>query len=86
MGNEDRWKYWNEARLDELLSPGETRTQWLLRFTLNHPGMDTNIVGTLNSAHLEENVQAAKMGPLPEDVYEEAKRRLSSAGAVAAAA
>jgi aryl-alcohol dehydrogenase-like predicted oxidoreductase len=86
LGNEDRWKYWSDARLDELLSPGETRTQWLLRFTLNHPGMHTNIVGTLNPEHLQENIQAAEMGPLPADVYEEAKRRLAAAGTMAEAA
>lgn len=80
LGGEDRWKKWEDARLDELLSPGETRTQWLLRFTLNHPGMSTNIVGTLNPDHLRENVQAAEMGPLPDDVYQEAKRRLDAAG------
>ena len=86
LGSQDRWKSWNDARLDELLSPGETRTQWLLRFTLDHPGMHTNIVGTLNPEHLQENVQAWKMGPLPADTYAEAKRRLDSVGAVADAA
>ena len=86
LGNEDRWRFWHDARLDDLLAPGETRTQWLLRFTLNHPGMHTNIVGTLNPAHLQENVQAVRMGPLPVDVYDVAKKRLSNIGAVAAAA
>jgi aryl-alcohol dehydrogenase-like predicted oxidoreductase len=80
MGSADRWQKWNDAHLDELLSPGETRTQWLLRFTLNHPGMSTNIVGTLNPDHLAENAQAAAMGPLPQDVYDEARRRLDAAG------
>lgn len=80
LGGEDRWSKWQDARLDDLLSPGETRSQWMLRFTLNHPGMSTNIVGTLNPDHLRENVQAVKMGPLPQDVYEEAKRRLDAAG------
>ena len=79
-GGEDRWQKWNDARLDELLSPGETRTQWLLRFTLNHPGMSTNIVGTLNPDHLDENVQAVGTGPLPDDIYTEAKRRLDAIG------
>ena len=78
MGKEDRWSKWEQARLDELLAPGETRTQFLLRFTNSHPGMSTNIVGTKNPAHLEENVQAAARGPLAGDVYEEAKRRLGN--------
>lgn len=85
LGREDSWRYWNDARLDELLSPGETRTQWLLRFTLNHPAMHTNIVGTLNPDHLRENIQAVRMGSLPPDIYAEAKRRLDSIGAKAAA-
>jgi aryl-alcohol dehydrogenase-like predicted oxidoreductase len=62
--------------LDELLGEGETRTQWMLRFTLSHPGVDTVIVGTLEPEHLALNVRAAEAGPLPADVYEEAKRRL----------
>jgi hypothetical protein len=34
----------------------------------------------LNPKHLAENVAAAEAGPLPEDVYVEAKRRLDNAG------
>ena len=85
LGRDDAWQQWSQARLDELLGPGETRTQWLLRFTLNHPGMHTNIVGTLNPDHVQENVQAVTMGPLPSDVYAEAKRRLDGVGARTAA-
>jgi aryl-alcohol dehydrogenase-like predicted oxidoreductase len=80
LGSTERWQKWDAARLDELLSPGETRTQWLLRFTLNHPGMSTNIVGTLNPDHLRENVQAVAMEPLPAEAYAEAKRRLDAVG------
>ena len=80
LGSQERWQKWDAARLNELLSPGETRTQWLLRFTLNHPGMTANIVGTLNPDHLAENAQAAQMGPLPDETYREAKRRLDSVG------
>lgn len=79
LGNEDRWKAWEAAKLDELLDAGETRTQFLLRFTNSHPGMHTNIVGTKSSKHLQENVAAASKGPLPPHVYEEAKRRLGAA-------
>jgi aryl-alcohol dehydrogenase-like predicted oxidoreductase len=62
------------------LEPGESRTQWLLRFTLSHPGIDTTIVGTKNPAHLAANVRAAEVGPLSPDRYAEAKRRLDEAG------
>nr|CAA9263692.1 Aldo/keto reductase [uncultured Armatimonadetes bacterium] len=80
LGNQDRWAKWDAAKLDELLGEGETRTTFLLRFTNSHPGMHTNIVGTRSPEHLRENVEAAKRGPLPADVYAEAKRRLDAAG------
>ena len=79
LGNADLWGTFEAARLDELLEPGESRTSFLLRFTHSHPGMHTNIVGTKNPAHLAENVAAARRGPLPDDVYAEAKRRLDTA-------
>jgi aryl-alcohol dehydrogenase-like predicted oxidoreductase len=79
LGQQDRWAVWERAGLDELLEPGESRTTWLLRFTNSHPGMSTNIVGTKNPAHLRANVEAARRGPLPDEVYQEAKRRLDAA-------
>ena len=79
LGNADRWGLWEKAGLDELLAQGETRTQFLLRFTNTHPGMSTNIVGTKDPAHLAQNVEAASRGPLPADVYAETKRRLDAA-------
>lgn len=80
LGQTDRWKAFEAAKLDELLEPGESRTAFLLRFTLSHPHCHTTIVGTLNPAHLHENVAIAAKGPLPADVYAEAKRRLDAAG------
>jgi aryl-alcohol dehydrogenase-like predicted oxidoreductase len=78
--NEERWKKFETAKLDELCEPGESRTAFLLRFTLSHPHCDTTIVGTLDPAHLRENIETAMRGPLPADVYEEAKKRLTAAG------
>ncbi|MGO4539201.1 aldo/keto reductase [Paenibacillus sp. 2TAB19] len=79
-GSTDRWSAWEEAKLDELLEHGEQRTGFLLRFTLSHPSMTTTIVGTKNPNHLAENIRYAEMGPLPDDVYEEAKKRLDAIG------
>lgn len=76
----DPWAVYEKANLDELRDEGESRTSFLLRFTISHPEMDTTIVGTMNPAHLAANVEAAKRGPLPPDTYEEAKRRLEAAG------
>ncbi len=80
LGQHDRWTRWEQARLDELLAPGESRSAFLLRFTLTHPDMHTTIVGTLNPDHLAENLRVAASGPLPQDVYAEAKRRLATIG------
>jgi aryl-alcohol dehydrogenase-like predicted oxidoreductase len=75
LGNADRWASWDAAGLDELLEQSETRTGFLLRFANAHPGMNTNIVGTMNVEHLKQNIAAASR-PLPADTYAEAKRRL----------
>ncbi len=76
------WDLWDEANFDDLLEANETRVDFTLRFTLSHPGLSTTIVGTSSEEHVLENVAAALRGPLPEDVYEEAKRRLDAAGEV----
>jgi aryl-alcohol dehydrogenase-like predicted oxidoreductase len=77
--NPDRWERWARAGLDDLLDSASP-TAFLLRFTISHPGMSTTIVGTANPEHLAENVAAARLGPLPDDIYAEAKRRLAAAG------
>ena len=64
---------------------GESRTAFVLRFTLTHSHAHTNIVGTTNPDHLRENVQAVLRGPLPADVYAEARRRLDGVGVKPAA-
>jgi aryl-alcohol dehydrogenase-like predicted oxidoreductase len=57
-----------------------TSMEFILRFTFSHPDMVTNIVGTINPAHLQDNINALLKGPLPPDVYAEAKRRLAAVG------
>jgi aryl-alcohol dehydrogenase-like predicted oxidoreductase len=73
---QDRWQ---AAKLDELLDDGMNRHAFILRFTLSHPGMSSTIVGTSKLEHLRGNVEAASRGPLPEDLYVEARRRLAAA-------
>jgi aryl-alcohol dehydrogenase-like predicted oxidoreductase len=70
---------WEQAHLDELLN-GMSRAEFMLRFTLSNPDLDTTIVGTKDVAHLGDNVAAALKGPLGDEVVREAKRRLASAG------
>jgi len=75
-----KWQgIWEAAKLDELLN-GMTPMEFILRFTLSNPDLDTTIVGTSNLEHLRANIEAAEKGPLPADVVEEAKRRLDAAG------
>ena len=76
----DAWAKFDEANLDDLREDGESRTAFVLRFTLSHSQIHTIIVGTQNRMHLDENVAVAQRGPLAMDVYEEAKRRLSAVG------
>ena len=60
---------------------GMTRIDFMLRFTLSHPDLDTTIVGTANLDHFRANLAAATRGPLPDDVLAEAKARLDAVGA-----
>ncbi len=84
-GSADRWQQgFDEAKLDELREEGESRTAFILRFTLSHPHVHTTIVGTRNVDHLLENVRTAERGPLAPDVYAEAKRRLDAIGMTSA--
>ena len=80
LGSADRWKVFEQARLDELREPGESRTAFLLRFTFSHPHIQTIIAGTLLPAHLQENVRAVLRGALAPEVYQQVKDRLAAAG------
>ena len=80
----EKWKRFEEAGLDELRQEGESRTTFVLRYTLAHSHSDTNIVGTTRIGHLNENLDGIKKGPLPTDIYAEAKRRLDAVGETAA--
>jgi aryl-alcohol dehydrogenase-like predicted oxidoreductase len=55
---------------------GMSNMEFVLRSTLSHPGLSTTIVGTSNPAHLAGNITAAERGPLPADLYDEARKRL----------
>ena len=68
---------WQTSGIDALLAEaGIPAMEFILRFTLSHPGLSTTIVGTSSIDHLKGNIAVAAKGPLPEDLYEEAKRRL----------
>jgi aryl-alcohol dehydrogenase-like predicted oxidoreductase len=69
---------WETAALDDLLD-GASRMEFVLRFTLSHPDMNSTIVGTGKPEHLRQNLEGARKGPLPPDVYVEALLRLDAA-------
>jgi aryl-alcohol dehydrogenase-like predicted oxidoreductase len=69
---------WEASDLTDLLD-GMNPQEFVLRFTLSHPDLSTTIVGTSSREHLRANLAVAEQGPLPADLYEEAKRRLDAA-------
>lgn len=71
------WDLWQKVKLDSILE-GMTRAEFVLRFTITHPDLHTTIVGTGNQAHLRENLNALQKGPLPSDIYAEAKKLLGT--------
>jgi aryl-alcohol dehydrogenase-like predicted oxidoreductase len=79
MTGEEMSGRWDRAKLDELLN-GMSRMEFMVRFAIAQPALDTTIIGTKNVNHLRDNIVAALKGPLPAGVVEEAKRRLDAAG------
>ena len=68
---------WETSGIEDLLADaGMSTMEFVLRFTLSHPGLSTTIVGTANPAHLATNIATAEKGPLDAGLYEEAKKRL----------
>ena len=84
FGGNKEWENFSKANLDDLLDEGESRTSFLLRFTLSHPELNTTIVGTKNPGHFKENLKTAIRGRLLQNTYEEAKKRLSDKGILSA--
>jgi aryl-alcohol dehydrogenase-like predicted oxidoreductase len=74
---------WESSGVEDLMGD-MSRLEFVLRFTLSHPGLSSTIVGTANMEHLRSNVAIAEKGPLPTDLYEEAKRRLGEVDGVGA--
>ena len=79
QGSANLWDLWKQAEMDVLLQ-GMSAAEFMLRFIITNPNVHTAIVGTLNPAHLQENVAAVLKGPLPASLYNEAKQRLAAAG------
>jgi aryl-alcohol dehydrogenase-like predicted oxidoreductase len=74
---EESQRRWQASGIEDLLADaGMSRMEFVLRFTLSHPGLSSTIVGTANPGHLSGNIAMAERGPLPDDLYDEARKRL----------
>lgn len=72
----DRFAKLEAAGMSNLLD-GMSQTEFLLRFALTLPINGPVLIGTSDTKHLRANVEAAQRGPLPDDIYEEARKRLA---------
>jgi len=68
---------WEQAALNDILPEGMSRAELILRYTLSHPACHTTIVGTCDLAHLNENLESARRGPLSEELYDVVTLRLN---------
>jgi aryl-alcohol dehydrogenase-like predicted oxidoreductase len=58
-----QWDRWQRAHIDDLLD-GASPVEFVLRLTFSHPDMHTTIVGTINPAHLQNNIDVCRRGRL----------------------
>jgi aryl-alcohol dehydrogenase-like predicted oxidoreductase len=70
---------WASGGLDDLLGD-MSRIEFVVRFTLSHPGLSSTIVGTSKMEHLAANLEFAEKGALPADLYASAKSTLGPVG------
>jgi aryl-alcohol dehydrogenase-like predicted oxidoreductase len=60
---------------------GATQTEFMIRYLLSKPAVNSTILGTASPDHMEDNIAAAGKGPLPEDILIEAQRRVAQVAA-----
>lgn len=66
--------------ISELFEVNETPNEFLIRFALANKGVSCALIGTKSPEHLVQNIRAAEKGELPQDIHDEAKRRLDAVG------
>jgi aryl-alcohol dehydrogenase-like predicted oxidoreductase len=64
------------AGLEDIMNSA-TRTEFMIRYILSKPMVNSTILGSASPDHMADNIAAACKGPLPEDVYTEAQRRIA---------
>jgi len=59
-GADEMTARWDQAKLDELLD-GMSRIEFMVRFTIAEPALDTTNIGIQNLDHLRDNVAAVRL-------------------------
>ena len=70
--------YWYKWPKDELCK-GTKASELMLRYTLLHPYRHTTRVGPKNQHHLSHDLEVSAKGPLPEDLYDQVRERITNA-------
>ena len=71
---------YEQSKIEELFEQGESKTDFLVRYSISHKGIASSVIGTANVEHLMMNIKAAEKGPLSAEIYAEAQRRLEAVG------
>ena len=72
------WDNFEKYNLQEFLDTNETKTSFMLRFTLSNKNAHTAIVGTTNPEHLKMNIESVLKGPLDIGLYNQVRKRIDS--------
>jgi aryl-alcohol dehydrogenase-like predicted oxidoreductase len=73
---------WESSAIQDVLRQAHmTHHEFVLRYTLSHPGATSTIVGTSSLDHLRANIVIAGKGPLPAEILEQARDRLPTGDA-----
>jgi aryl-alcohol dehydrogenase-like predicted oxidoreductase len=73
------WETLTNGSFDDILD-GMSPFEFILRFSIANPYVTSTVVGTIHPSEFHANLAAARRGPLPEDVYQEAISRLDALG------
>ena len=77
-GSKLMWDNFENYNLQEFLDTNETKTSFMLRFTLSNKNAHTAIVGTTNPDHLKMNIESGLKGALETDLFNQVRKRIIS--------
>ena len=82
IGSQAIWDNFEKYNLQEFLDINETKTSFMLRFTLTNNNAHTAIVGTTNPEHLDTNIESVLKGPMEVELYNKIRKRIDSDPAI----